>query len=166
MSYCGYLLSVHPPSTPLNDFSETPGPIFFQLHVEPSVTVGLKICTNGHSPLIKMAVMPTYGKTLKIFPRTKKIMGWILVYSIEDSRSTKFIQMMTVDWPLTFFTAGQIYVPLHFIWRKYWKSFSQNDLKTNGWNLQCMIILLKLLVTIKILSPGGYLSLPLGYTHV
>ena len=75
MSYCGYLLSVHPPSTPLNDFSETPGPIFFQLHVEPSVTVGLKICTNGHSPLIKMAVMPIYSKTLKNLPQNQENYG-------------------------------------------------------------------------------------------
>ena len=75
MSYCDYLLSVHRPSTPLNDFSETPGPIFFQLHVELSVTVGLKICTNGHSPLIKMASCQYMVKHIKIFPRTKKIMG-------------------------------------------------------------------------------------------
>ena len=45
-----------PSSTPLNHFSsENPGQIFFRLHVEPSVEGGLKICTNGHSLLIKMA---------------------------------------------------------------------------------------------------------------
>ena len=55
-------LSVHPcPS--LNDYSsETPGPIFFKLHVEPSVKGGLKICTNGYDLLVKMATMPIYGK--------------------------------------------------------------------------------------------------------
>ena len=54
------------PSSPLNDFSsETPGPIFFKLHVEPSVQGRLKICSNGHGPLTKMAAMPIYGKTLK-----------------------------------------------------------------------------------------------------
>ena len=31
------------PSTALNDFSETPGPDFFKLHVESSVKGGLKI---------------------------------------------------------------------------------------------------------------------------
>ena len=52
-------------STPLNDFSsETPGPIFFKLHVEPSVKGGLKICSNGHRPLIKMATMHIYGKNI------------------------------------------------------------------------------------------------------
>ena len=66
MSYCDHLPSVvRPSSTHLNDFSsETPGPIFFKLHVEPSVKYGLKICTNGHSPLIKMAAMPIYSKNL------------------------------------------------------------------------------------------------------
>ena len=43
------------PSIPLNDFSSvTPGPGFFKLHLEPSVKGGLKICINGHSPLIKI----------------------------------------------------------------------------------------------------------------
>ena len=51
------------PFTPLNDFSSvTPEPIFFKLHVEPSVKEELKIYTNGHGPLIKMAAMPIYGK--------------------------------------------------------------------------------------------------------
>ena len=50
-------------STPLNDLlSETTGPIFFKLHVERSVKGGLKICTNGHGPFIKMASIPIYGK--------------------------------------------------------------------------------------------------------
>ena len=63
MSYCDHLPSVVRPSTYLNDFSsETSGPIFFKLHVEPSVKGGLKICSNGHGPLIKMAAMPIYGK--------------------------------------------------------------------------------------------------------
>ena len=66
-------LAVRRPSTPLNDFSsETPGPIFFKLHVEPSVGEGLKIYTNCHGPLIKMATIPISGKTLKLFSRTEK----------------------------------------------------------------------------------------------
>ena len=40
-------LSVRP-FTPLNDFSETPGPNFFKLYVEPCVKGGLNICKNGH----------------------------------------------------------------------------------------------------------------------
>ena len=79
MSYCDHLqsivhhlLSIVHLSTPLNNFSfEIPGPIFFT-HVEPAVKGGLKIYTNGHSPLIKMAAMPIYGKKKIFFFRTKK----------------------------------------------------------------------------------------------
>ena len=49
MSYCDHSPSVVLPFTPLNDFSETPGPNVFRLHVEPSVKGGLKIYTNGQS---------------------------------------------------------------------------------------------------------------------
>ena len=65
MSYLGYLPSiVHcRKSTPLNDFSsETPRPIFFKLHVEPSVKSSLKLCSNGQGLLIKKAAKPIYGK--------------------------------------------------------------------------------------------------------
>ena len=73
MSYCDHLPSVVRPSihhssvhtftAALSDFSSvTPGPIFFKLHVEPSVKGGLKICSNGCGLLIKMAAMPIYGK--------------------------------------------------------------------------------------------------------
>ena len=103
MSYCDNLpshfcrrLSVVGLSTPLNFSSETPGPIFFKLHVNPSVEGGLKICTNGHGPLIKMATMRIYGKNLKSSPEPRKLWGRILVHSIMDSRSTKFVQMMTL----------------------------------------------------------------------
>ena len=67
MSYCDLAvrrLSARP-STPLNDFSsETPGPIFFKLNVEPSVKWGLKIYTNGYGTLIKMSAMSIYGKNI------------------------------------------------------------------------------------------------------
>ena len=70
MNYCDdspliiCLSAVHLPS--LNDFSsETLGPIFFILHVEPSVKGGLKIYSSGHGPLSKMTVMFIYGKNTK-----------------------------------------------------------------------------------------------------
>ena len=51
--------SVVRPSLALNDFSfKNPGPIFFKLHVEPSVKAELKIFTNCYGPLIKMSTMP------------------------------------------------------------------------------------------------------------
>ena len=45
-----------------------------------------------------------------------------------------------------FFTARSLR-PLHLYWEK---SLSQNVSKTNGWNIQCMIKELKLLVTIHV----------------
>ena len=64
MSYCDHLPTVVRPS--LHTFEQlllcTPEPIFFKLRVEPSVKVGLKIYTNDHGLLIKMAAMPIYGK--------------------------------------------------------------------------------------------------------
>ena len=57
--------SVRRPPTPLNNFSsKTPGPIFFKFLLEPFLNGGLKICTNGLCPLIKMAAMPIYGKNI------------------------------------------------------------------------------------------------------
>ena len=79
-----------------------------------------------------------------------------------DSRSTKFIQMMVVEWPLTFLQ--QICAPNHLYKENVEKSFSQYVLKTNGWNLQCMIKEVKLFSYGQ--NCGGYLPLPLGYIHV
>ena len=103
LSYCDQLpsfvhLSIHPwLSTHSNDFSsKTPGPIFFKLHLEPSFKGGLKICTDGHCPFINMAAMLMYGKKhLKIFfSRTKE--AFRPVYSIRNSSSINFVQMMTL----------------------------------------------------------------------
>ena len=38
--------------------------------------------------------------------------GWILVYSIGDSRSTNFVKMKRLGWPLIFLWYGQICVPV------------------------------------------------------
>ena len=57
-----------PPSIPLNDFfSVIPGPIFFRVHVEPSVKGGFKIYTNDYGTLIKLAPCTYMVKTLKNF---------------------------------------------------------------------------------------------------
>ena len=135
------------PLIPLNDFSsETHGQIFFKFHVEPSVTGGLKICSDGHSPLSKMAAMPMYGKhTWKSSsPEPRKLYSWILVYGIVYSRSTKFVQMMLIDWPLNILGQGKICIPMHLFGENIEKSFSQNVLITNSWNLQCMYKVVKL----------------------
>ena len=52
-------------------------------------------------------------------------------YIASGTRSTKFIQMMTLGWHLTFLQQGQICVPMHL----YGVNIV-NLLKINGWNLQ------------------------------
>ena len=61
-----------------------------------------------------------------------------------DSRSTKFVQMMTLGWLLIFLRQGKICSPMYLYGENIEKSFSQNVLKTHGWNLQCMIIVVEL----------------------
>ena len=86
------------PSTPLNAFSsEIPRPVFFKLHMEPSVKGGLKICTNGHVPLI----MPKYGKkkTLNLLllnQESLKAESWYIALWSQD-------QPCSNDDPMTFY---------------------------------------------------------------
>ena len=58
--------------------------------------------------------------------------------------------MMILGRALTFLQNGQICIPIHLYAENVEKSFSENVLKTNGWNLQCMLKVVKLLVAIKI----------------
>ena len=57
---------------------------------------------------------PYMVKTLKksFSPVLRKLRGWILVYRIGDSRSTKFVQIIRLGWPLTFLWFGQICIPV------------------------------------------------------
>ena len=65
------------------------------------------------------------------------------MYNLEDLRSTKFVQMMTVSGPLTFLQQRQICIPMHLYGENVEKSFSQNVLKTNDLNLQYVIKVVK-----------------------
>ena len=99
MSYCDHFPSVVRPFTRLNDFSfETPFAKFLQTYVKLSVKGRMTNCTNGHDPFIKMAAVPVYGKTLKIFfSRSKEALG--LNLGIKYRRleiSNNFVQMMIV----------------------------------------------------------------------
>ena len=84
------------------------------------------------------------------------------MYSIEDSRSTQFVQMMTVSGLLTFLRQGQICAPMHLYWENVEKSFSQNVLKTNGWNLQCVIKVVKHFSYNQNFVPWGLFALATG----
>ena len=81
----------------------------------------------------------------------------------------KVIQVCSNDDPRLTFDLCMAWSNLHpyaFVWGSIENSFSENVLKTAGWNLQCMI---------KVANPfsfnhnfvlQGYLPLPLGYIHV
>ena len=82
-------------------------------------------------------------KSEKSPPEPRKLWSWILVLSIGDSRSTKFIQMMILAWPLMFLQYGQICIPILLYGEKLKNHFPKMYLKTNGWNLQFMIKVVK-----------------------
>ena len=81
-----------------------------------------------------------------------------------DSRSTKFVQMMVVGWPLIFLRQDQICTLIHLYGENVEKSFSQWIIKTTGWNLQGMIKLVKLFSYYQ--NFWGYLPLLLDFIHV
>ena len=73
----GYLLwplsYIHIYNCVILNFSKAVWPIFNRFHMGPFFEGILKICSNGSTPLTKIATMPIYGKKyLKIFSRTKK----------------------------------------------------------------------------------------------
>ena len=49
----------------------------------------------------------------------RKLWGWILVYSIGDARSTKFIQIMILGWPLTFYSSVKFLIVAVAILEEY-----------------------------------------------
>ena len=110
---------------------------------------------------------PYMVETLKnLLLQNQECFGAESWYIALRTRSTKFVQMMIIGWPLTFLRQGQICVSMHFYGENVDKSFSQNVLKNNGWNLQCVIKVTNILVIIKILTLEGNLPFPLGYIHV
>ena len=83
--------------------------------MEPSVNGGLKICTNGHGLLIKMATMTIYGKNLLLQNQESFILHlgiWKLkVYQVcsnDDPRLT-----------LDLFMARSNLRPYTFVYKKY-----------------------------------------------
>ena len=71
----------------------------------------IKVCSNGPGHMTRMAAMPIYGKNVNksSSPEAKDRWRWNLVCSIGCSSTTKFIQMMTLGWPIPILRQGQIW---------------------------------------------------------
>ena len=112
----GSVTDAHPRSlrfTFSNFFSlETSRPIGAKFHVQPPWDRWMKVySTNGLCYLTSMAAMPIYGKNLQksssLEPKSQ--WPWKLVCSIGYSRTSKFVQMMTLSWPWPILRQGQIW---------------------------------------------------------
>ena len=67
--------------------------------------------------------------------------------------------------PFDLLRQGQICVHMYLYGENVEKSFSQNVLKTNGWNLQYVIKEVKRCSYDQNFVPWGFSALPLGYTQ-
>ena len=121
-----------------------------KFHMEPPWEGGTKVCSNGPGHMTKMAAMPIYGKNLKkiSFPEPK-------VYNIGCISTTKFVQMMTLDWPWPILRQGQIRSLMLLYGKKVKKWIFRNYCcqwfeTSNRWPKRQEVC-----VDIKILSPGG-----------
>ena len=113
MSYCDRLQSIVCNPSSIHVF-ENPGPIFFKLYVEPSVKGGLKIVQMVTVHKLRWPFCPYMVKTLKnLLKNQESFKAEYYIYSIRDSRATKFVQMMIIVWLLTFLRQGQICIPMH-----------------------------------------------------
>ena len=108
-------IDLHPMSlwfTFSNFFSlETSRPIEAKFHVEPPWDRGMKVCSNGLCHMTNMVAMPIYGKNLKKSSslEPKGQWPWKFVCSIGYSSTSKFFQMMTLNWPWHILRQGQIW---------------------------------------------------------
>ena len=73
---------------------------------------------------------------------------------------------MTLGWLLTVLRKYQICVSMHLYEENIEKSFSQNLIKTNGWDLQCIIKVANPFCYNQKFVPRGYLPLLFAYIHV
>ena len=148
-------------------FSETTWSIFTRFHME--------FLSKGYWQFVQMVphhwkrwppcpyIVKKHLKSSS--PEPRNFLDWILVYVALGTQGLPFVQMMILGWPLTFLWQVQICIPIQNVE----KSFSENALKANGWNLQCLI---KVVKVVKLVSynqnfiPWGYLLLPQGFVHL
>ena len=125
---------------------------------------GTKVCSNSPNHMTKMAAMSIYGKNLKKFssPEPKGWWPWNLVCSIRCSSTTKFVQMMILDWPLPILRQDQI-CSLMLLYGKKVKQWSivVYDLKLATDDRSDK----KFLLTSKLCPLGAVCHLPWGYIH-
>ena len=78
--------------------------------MKPPWDVGMKICSNVPGHMTKMASRPIYGNNFKTSPSSEQSgrWPWNLVYVIGYSSTTKFVQLMILDWPWPFLWHDQI----------------------------------------------------------
>ena len=94
-------------------------------------------------------------------PEPKGQWPWALICSIGALGPSKFVQMMTLGWPWSILNLTRSnLVPYAFIWEKLLESHLMEETysKWPEWHEVCAYI--------KILTPGGCLTLPRGYVHV
>ena len=129
-----------------------------------------KGCSNGPGHMIKMAAVLIYGKNLKksSSPEPKGRWSWSLVFSIGCMSTTKFVQMMTLDWPWPILRPGQIWSLMLLYGKKVKQGngFFRNSCRlwfetSNGWPKWQDVS-----VDIKTLPPVAVCPLPRGYIHV
>ena len=92
-------------STFTNICSETTGPIKVKFHMEPPWQGETKVCWTVPGHTTKMAAMPIYGKNLKKSSSSEPNgqWPWNLVCCMGCLSTTKFVQLMTLDWPWLFY---------------------------------------------------------------
>ena len=130
---------------------------------------GKNICSHGPGHMTKMAAMPIYGKNLKksSSPEPKGWWPWNLVCSIGCSSTTKFVQIMTLDWHWSILWQGQIWSFMLFLWEKgktidFSETIGVYDLKLATDDRSDK----KFLLTSKFCLLGAVCPLPRGYIQV
>ena len=89
-------------------------PIEAIFNMEPPRVEGTKACSNGQCHMTMVAAMLIYGKNLlkSSSLEPKGWWPWNLVCSIRYSRTSNFVQMMTLHWPWPIVWQGQIWSPM------------------------------------------------------
>ena len=102
-----------------NFFSlQTAMPIKVKFQLEPPWDGGTKICSSVSGHMTNMTAMPIYGKNFKNPSSLESKGRWKLVCSIGCSITTKFVQMMTLDWQWPILRQVPICHPYAFVWEK------------------------------------------------